>query len=143
MSLYLCSICGYVSFGSAPEQCPVCMSPKEKFEQKDNLFKESKEKSPEGAVKHQPVITVNKDCKVVGGACVDITIKVGEAAHPMEEKHFITFIDCYVDEKWVSRIMLTPNVFAAGTVHLKASGSKFKAVERCNVHGWWESEATI
>jgi superoxide reductase len=143
MSIYLCSICGYVSFGVVPEKCPVCESPKDKFEQKDNLFKESKEKSPEGAGKHLPVITVSKDCKIVGGACVDISIKVGEVAHPMEEKHFIVFIDCYVDDKWVSRNTFSPNVFAAGIVHLKTKGSKFKAVEHCNLHGWWESEIAL
>jgi superoxide reductase len=143
MSLYLCSVCGYVAFGGAPEKCPVCQSPKDKFEQRDNLFTESKEKSPEGAVKHVPVITVSKDCKIVGGACVDISIKVGETAHPMEEKHFIVFIDCYVDDKWISRMMLSPEVFAAGIVHLKARGSKFKAVEHCNLHGWWEKEVSL
>lgn len=28
---YLCEICGYVSDGSLPNQCPVCGAPKEKF----------------------------------------------------------------------------------------------------------------
>jgi superoxide reductase len=143
MSLYLCSVCGYVSFGSAPAVCPVCFSPADKFKQNDNLFNESREKSPEGAGKHQPVIVVNKECKLVGPSCVDVHVKVGEVAHPMEEKHFITFIDCYIDDVWAGRMMLTPSLNAAAAYHLKATGSKIRVVERCNIHGWWMSEAAL
>jgi rubrerythrin len=28
---YVCSVCGYVSDGELPEQCPICGAPKEKF----------------------------------------------------------------------------------------------------------------
>ena len=32
MAKYVCSVCGYVHEGdSAPESCPVCKAPKEKF----------------------------------------------------------------------------------------------------------------
>ena len=30
-SYYVCSICGYVSDGELPDQCPICGAPKEKF----------------------------------------------------------------------------------------------------------------
>lgn len=30
---YRCTVCGYVSDGSAPDQCPNCKAPKEKFEE--------------------------------------------------------------------------------------------------------------
>lgn len=34
MAKYVCSVCGYVHEGdSAPEQCPVCKAPKEKFQE--------------------------------------------------------------------------------------------------------------
>jgi superoxide reductase len=143
MKVTICTVCGHIMFGTTPDKCPVCFSEKDKFTQNDNIFKESKEKSPEGAIKHSPVITVSKDCKLIGGACIDITIKVGEVAHPMEEKHYIEFIDCYVDDVYVSRISLTPALYAAGSIHVKTSGSKFKAVEKCNIHGYWESESNI
>ena len=28
---YVCSVCGYVSDGELPEQCPICGASKEKF----------------------------------------------------------------------------------------------------------------
>ena len=28
---YVCSVCGYVSVGSAPDECPICGAPKDKF----------------------------------------------------------------------------------------------------------------
>lgn len=143
MSIFLCSVCGYVSFGNVPAVCPVCHASEEKFTQKDNLFKESAEKSPEGAGKHRPVISVVKDCKLVDVPCTDILIKVGEIAHPMEEKHFIQNIDCYVDNVFVSRVYFTPSVNAAAAVHLKINGIKVRVVEHCNLHGWWESEASL
>lgn len=143
MTLNICTVCGHLMYGNALDACPVCLSPNDKFTQNDNIFKESKEKSPEASVKHVPVITINKECKLIGGSCVDVTIKVGEVAHPMEEKHFIMFIDCYVDDKYVARIHLSPAVYAAGSIHIKMGGSKFKAVEFCNLHGYWESEATL
>ncbi len=32
---YVCSVCGYVSVGSAPDQCPICNAPKDKFRRID------------------------------------------------------------------------------------------------------------
>jgi desulfoferrodoxin (superoxide reductase-like protein) len=61
----------------------------------------------------------------------------------MEEAHFIQFIDCYVDGKHVSRILLRPQVFAAGCFHLKVSGKKVTIVENCNIHGYWMADANF
>jgi superoxide reductase len=143
MEISTCSICGHVVFGKIPDNCPVCFAPKDKIKQNSNIFKEAKEKSPEGSVKHTPVIFISKECKLIGGSCDDVNIKVGEVTHPMEEKHSIQFIDCYADDKFVSRIHLTPSVYAAGTVHLKAGVSKVTVVELCNLHGYWMAEAHI
>jgi len=32
---YVCSVCGYVSVGSAPDECPICGAPKDKFRRVD------------------------------------------------------------------------------------------------------------
>lgn len=29
--IHICSVCGYTGLGDAPEKCPVCSAPKEKF----------------------------------------------------------------------------------------------------------------
>ncbi|MCX6004819.1 MAG: rubrerythrin family protein, partial [Chloroflexi bacterium] len=28
---YVCEVCGYVAIGSAPDNCPICNAPKDKF----------------------------------------------------------------------------------------------------------------
>jgi desulfoferrodoxin-like iron-binding protein len=144
MSVFICSMCGHIEFTQIPVFCPVCKSPKEKYSQNDRVFEESAEKSKEAAIKHIPLVTVNKKCGLIPEqSCADIIIRVGATLHPMENAHFIQFIDCYMDEKYISRINLSPGVFAAGCVHLKTQGDKVLVVENCNVHGYWKSEVKL
>ncbi len=35
VAYYVCSVCGYVSVGSAPDECPICGAPKDKFRRID------------------------------------------------------------------------------------------------------------
>jgi len=124
--------------------CPVCKAPAEKFYSNARIFEESAEKSKEAAIKHIPAITVNKKCGLIPeDSCVDIIVRIGATLHPMESTHFIQFIDCYVDDKFVSRVALTPGVFAAGCFHLKTPGSKVMIVENCNIHGYWKKEENL
>ena len=144
MSIFICRVCDHIEFGEAPERCPVCGAPKTSFNQNDNIFVEAEEKSKEAAVKHIPAITVKKECGLIPGqGCVDIIVRIGETVHPMEEAHFIQWIDCYVDNQYISRVYLTPSVYAAGCFHLKNTGSKVRIVERCNIHGHWQAEAAL
>lgn len=144
MSVYVCSVCGHVEFSEPASMCPACKSPKDKFTRNDRIFEESAEKSKEAAVKHIPAIKINKSCGLIPEqSCFDIIVRIGATLHPMESAHFIQFIDCYVDDAYVSRVMLTPGVFAAGCFHLKTHGSKIKIVENCNLHGYWKAEADL
>ncbi len=142
MNIFICKVCGYVEFNSAPEACPVCSA--KTFEQNNNIFIDSAEKSKEAAVKHIPAIQVVKKCGLIPEeTCTDILVRIGETLHPMEEKHHIMYIDCYIDAKYASRIMLTALTWASVVFHIKASGSKVTIVERCNVHGFWKAEADL
>ena len=144
MNIFVCGVCGHLAFGSAPENCPVCFAPKDKFTQNNDVFTEAEEKSAEAAVKHIPAITVKKACQLIPEqSCVDVIVRIGETLHPMVENHYIHFIDCYVDDKYVSRVLLTPGVFAAGCFHLNASGSNVRIVEFCNLHGHWQAETEL
>jgi desulfoferrodoxin-like iron-binding protein len=144
MSVFLCTVCGFIDFGGGTEACPVCKMPKEKYIRNDRIFEESAEKSKEAAVKHIPMVTINKKCGLVPEQpCLDVIVRIGATLHPMENSHFIQFIDCYVDQKYISRIMLTPGVFAAGCFHLKTSGTKLTIVENCNLHGYWKAETNL
>ena len=142
MTCYICSVCGHIEFDAAPASCPVCHATK--FQQNDTVFEQSMEQSKEAAVKHIPAVTVNKECKLVPNAgCTDVLVMVGEVVHPMEAAHFIMWIDCYVDNQFVSRQILTPGVYPGSLFHLKTSGSNVRIVERCNKHGFWTAEASI
>jgi superoxide reductase len=144
MSIHICTVCGHIEFADLAALCPVCKSPKEKYSPNDRIFEESAEKSKEAAVKHIPIITLNKTCGLISEqACVDITVRVGATLHPMETAHFIQFIDCYLDNVHMARGMLTPGVFAAGCFYLKSRGSKVVIVENCNIHGYWKTEVTL
>jgi desulfoferrodoxin-like iron-binding protein len=144
MAIFVCKKCGHLEFGSAPEACPVCWAAREEFAQNDNVFAESQEKSKEGAVKHAPTIKVNTQCALVPEeSCVDVVVRVGATLHPMLDNHFIEFVDCYVDDKYVSRLMLGPSVFPAGCFHLKVKGAKVRIVEKCNLHGHWQAESAL
>jgi desulfoferrodoxin-like iron-binding protein len=144
MNLFICKKCGHIAFNEAPEKCPVCFVSKEAFSQNDAIFTESEEKSKEAAVKHIPSVTVNKECKLIPEeACTDVIVRIGETLHPMTPEHAIQFIDCYVDDTYVSRVELTPGVNPSAVFHLRAQGSTVRIVENCNVHGYWQKEAAL
>jgi desulfoferrodoxin-like iron-binding protein len=144
MNVFICSVCGQVEFNQAPVVCPVCNAAGTKYTRNDRVFAESAEKSKEAAVKHIPSIVVNKKCGLVPELpCVDVIVRIGATLHPMESAHFIAFMDCYVDLKYVARVFLTPGVVAAGCFHLKSAGSKVTIVEKCNIHGYWMADAAL
>jgi len=76
--------------------------------------------------KHVPVIE-----KVPGG----FKVKVGSIAHPMEEKHFIEWIEIIADGK-TYRQLLNPGKFPETTFILDAA--TVTAREYCNLHGLWK-----
>ncbi len=144
MSTFICKICGHIAFNDAPDNCPICGAPKDSFEQNDNVFKESEEKSPEASVKHIPDITVKKQCGLIPeNSCIDIIVRIGSTLHPMEDKHYIKFIDCYIDNKFIERIYLSPDVNPAGCIHLNTEGKNVQIIENCSIHGYWMAEASV
>ena len=76
--------------------------------------------------KHVPVIE-----KVDGG----YKVKVGGAAHPMEEKHFIEWIELLADDK-AYREFLNPGDAPEAVFNVKADS--VTARELCNLHGLWK-----
>ncbi len=78
--------------------------------------------------KHVPVIE-----KVDGG----FKVKVGGVQHPMEEKHFIEWIEIQFDNK-VGRKYLQPGE-KPEAVFLGIEAPAVNAREYCNIHGLWKS----
>jgi superoxide reductase len=144
MSIFVCPVCGHVEFGAAPAACPVCHAPKDKFISNDTLFTDAQAASSELPVKHVPVISVDKTSTLIKEKPTkDIAVRIGQTLHPMEEAHHIQWIDCYVDDRYISRLLLTPGAEPAVNYFPKISGSKTRIVEHCNLHGHWQAEMAI
>jgi len=144
MNIFICEICGHLEFNAIPQKCTVCGSEKEKFVQNDKIFQESQAKSPEAEVKHVPAVQVQKACGLIPEkGCTDILVRIGKTLHPMEEKHFIQFIDCYQNERYLGRAMLSPGVYPAACFHLKEPTGKVTITEHCNLHGYWKTEIEL
>ena len=77
--------------------------------------------------KHVPVIE-----KTANG----VQVKVGSAAHPMEEKHYIEWIEIIADGK-AYRQFLKPGDVPEATFDILASA--IEAREHCNIHGLWKA----
>jgi len=118
--IYKCEICGNiveVLHGGAGEL--VCCGQPMKLVV-ENTVDAAKEK-------HVPVIE-----KTAGG----YKVSVGSVAHPMEEKHYIEWIELVADG--VShRKYLKPG--AAPVAEFAVSAKTVSAREYCNLHGLWKA----
>ncbi len=77
--------------------------------------------------KHVPVVE-----KVDGG----FKVTVGSVPHPMEEKHFIEWVQIIADGK-AYRQFLKPGQEPSAVI--KVDANQVSAREYCNVHGLWRS----
>jgi superoxide reductase len=79
-----------------------------------------------GKEKHVPVIE-----KIAGG----VKVKIGSVPHPMEEKHYIEWVEIIADGR-AYRQFLKPG--EAPEAIFKIEAKTITAREYCNVHGLWE-----
>ena len=80
-----------------------------------------------GKEKHVPVIEKTPD---------GIKVKVGDVPHPMEEKHYIEWIELLVGDA-AYRQFLKPGQPPEALFPVKAD--RVAAREHCNVHGMWKA----
>ena len=120
LEIYKCEACGniveVIHGGGGELVC--CGEPMKKMV--ENTVDAAKEK-------HVPVIE-----KVEGG----VKVKVGEVAHPMEEKHYIEWIEIIADGK-IYRQFLNPG--GAPEAEFKVTADQIVAREYCNLHGHWKA----
>ena len=76
--------------------------------------------------KHVPVYEIDGN---------EIIVRVGEVIHPMEEKHYITFISLVTDDK-IIRVDLKPGVEPVVRLPYVPNADIY---EYCNLHGLWKS----
>lgn len=119
--LYYCQICKNVVellYTGAPALV-CCGQDMEKLEAKTK---------DEGLEKHVPIIEETES---------GILVKVGSIEHPMEEKHYIAFIEVLSKDK-VYRVELKPGDKPEALFPIKADQVE-EAREFCNVHMLWRS----
>lgn len=128
-NVYKCEVCGnIVEVMYAGGGVLVCCG-KPMVLQEENTVDASKEK-------HVPVIEM-----VEGG----VKVSVGSVPHPMEEKHYIQWIEI-IDEEcgFIERKYLKPGdkpeAFFTLNPNCCTSKCKIYAREYCNLHGHWKKE---
>ena len=147
MEAYVCTVCGYIALtGEAPDNCPNCGAPKDKFQKKSDalILPEDPKNMTELEKKHVPQIRINKTCDLMGEGCLDVHARMGGIVHPMKNDHYITWVDFYLNKEFASREKLTPEkTQPAGCVHLNAGSGDISVVINCNKHGNWIAESSI
>ena len=119
LEIYKCNVCGNiveVLHGGVGELV-CCGQPMENLTAKT---------ADQGKEKHVPVIE-----KISGG----YKVKVGSIPHPMEEKHYIEWIELLADGV-AYRQFLKPGTAPEAVFNVKADS--VSAREYCNVHGLWK-----
>ena len=120
LQVYKCGICGNIIevLDAGPGELVCCGQP----------MKLMAENTVDAAVeKHVPVIEKTD---------TGFKVKVGEAAHPMEEKHYIQWIELLADNKSYIQF-LNPGEAPEAEFCVKADNATARAY--CNLHGQWKS----
>lgn len=118
--IYKCNICGNVvellHIGGGELIC--CGKPMELLLEKTN---------DEGMEKHVPVVEQTEN---------GIRVKVGSVPHPMEEAHYIEWIEINFDRK-VGKKFLHPGENPESEFSAKLENVSVRSY--CNVHGLWKN----
>ena len=119
--IYECKLCGNVVevLRGGKGELVCCGKPMILLEEKT---------AEQGQEKHLPVIE-----KTGAG----VKVKVGSVLHPMEEKHFIEWIELIMTDGGTMQKFLKPG--EPPEAEFKTSEKVYKVREHCNIHGLWSS----
>lgn len=119
--IYKCSICGNVVeiLHTGAGQLVCCGQPMELLVVKNQDV---------GLEKHLPVIEKTES---------EVIVTVGSVPHPMEESHFIEWIEIIADNKSYKQF-LKPG--SEPGVVFKVNAANIIVRSYCNIHGLWQSE---
>ena len=118
--IYRCNVCGNIvevlHVGEGELVC--CGQPMELLQAKT---------ADVGKEKHVPVIEAGD---------AGVKVKVGDVPHPMEEKHYIEWIEVITDGDGCRQFLRPGNKPEA---EFDVRSKKVAAREYCNIHGLWKS----
>ena len=121
--IYKCNICKIIvevlDAGNGTLSC--CNQPMELLQEKTD---------DEGQEKHVPVVEESEG---------KLIVKVGSVPHPMEEEHYIEWIEInMLDVGRIGKKYLKPG--DKPEIEFHGRGDNFKIRAYCNLHGLWKSE---
>lgn len=119
--IYKCNVCGNIveMVHTGAGQLVCCGQPMELKKANDQDASHEK---------HVPVVeTIDNRIKVT----------VGSVPHPMEEKHYIEWIEVIADGR-VARKFLKPG--EAPAAEFRLSGDNIEVRAYCNIHGLWHNK---
>ncbi|MGI5823079.1 MAG: desulfoferrodoxin [Dethiobacteria bacterium] len=122
LQVYKCMLCGNIVevLHSGKGELICCGQPM-------HLFTENTEDA--AREKHVPVLTKEKG---------KVAVKVGSAEHPMEEAHYIEWIELIAGDK-IYRKFLKPGEKPVAVFDGLEDAEDLFAREYCNLHGLWKA----
>jgi superoxide reductase len=118
--IYKCEVCGNIVevLHTGRKDLVCCGQPMVLLEEKTQ---------DEGLEKHVPIIE-----KTDRG----VLVKIGSVPHPMEDKHYIEWIEIIADGRYCRKFLKPGDKPEA---EFEVSAEKITAREHCNIHGLWKS----
>jgi len=118
--VYKCNVCGNIVevLHAGKGELVCCGQPMELLQEKT---------ADVGQEKHVPVVEATDR---------GIKVKVGDVPHPMEEKHYIEWIEVTTDGE-IYRRFLKPG--EKPETEFETRAQEIVAREYCNIHGLWKS----
>ncbi len=121
--IYKCEICGnIVEVLEEGAGTLVCCG--------QNMTELSEKTEDQGQEKHVPIVEINGN---------KAKVKVGSISHPMEEAHYIQFIQLLIDEDVYTKY-LKPGQLPEAEFEIPTNYKEISAREYCNIHGLWKSK---
>ncbi|MBN1573379.1 MAG: desulfoferrodoxin [Deltaproteobacteria bacterium] len=119
LQIYKCEVCGNIVevLHEGVGELVCCKQPMKLY--KENTVDAAKEK-------HVPVSEKTSE---------GLLVKVGEVPHPMEEKHYIEWVEVIDDKGRAYRRFLKPGDSPEASFNISGSGLTVR--EYCNIHGLW------
>jgi len=121
--IYKCEICGnIVEVLEEGEGLLVCCG--------QNMIELNEKTEDIGQEKHVPIIEIDEN---------SIKVKVGDIPHPMEDSHYIQFIQLLIDKNTYTRY-LEPGQIPEAEFEISQTYKEISARIYCNIHGLWKSK---
>jgi superoxide reductase len=121
--IYKCNVCGNIVMSIHAGGGDLVCCGENMHLMKENTVDAAKEK-------HVPVWTRDGD---------KLTVKVGSVAHPMEEKHYIEWIEVMIGDVVLTK-MLKPGQAPEAEFCICGLKGDIKVREYCNLHGLWTAK---